>query len=75
MLANTYNRSYLYTKMFTFERDMNDYYHSRVKVALISEAHSEIRDTQDDTLTFRIEGRIVNELRSEAKLKGESLNV
>jgi hypothetical protein len=30
--------------MFTFECDRNDYYHSGVKVALISEAHSEIRE-------------------------------
>jgi hypothetical protein len=30
--------------MFAFERDRNDYYHSRVKVALISEADSEIRE-------------------------------
>ena len=44
-------------------------------VALIGEAHIEGKRVPRVILTFRIERKILKELRSESKLKGESLNV
>jgi len=61
--------------MFIFKCNRIDCYHSRANSGIDRRIILREKEYPRVILTFRIERKILKELRSESKLKGESLNV